>query len=327
MKLALLSFTPNGAILAQKLQRIEKIEWINRPGGVSAASFTSTFWNQVDGFVFIGAVGIAVRTVAPLLRSKAKDPAVVVLDELGRFAIPVVSGHLGGANCLAATLAAVSGGQPVITTATDLNGLFAVDVWSRKTGCSLVEIHRIKEVSGALLRGEQVGVFSDFPLPQHLPEGLSTEAARVGICISLNDRENPFPITLHAVPRIVVLGAGCRRGTEKEKFSSFMQETLEKANISLCAVRQVASIDLKADEPCILAFCKTHELPFQTYSAEELKRVKGEFQHSPFVEKTVGVDNVCERSAMASGGSLRIKKQARDGMTMAAAVLDWRCEF
>ena len=180
---------------------------MDKPPGRGFGSFLYfCFLEPADGFVFIGAVGIAVRTVSPLLRSKAKDPAVVVLDELGRFAIPVVSGHLGGANRLAAALAAVSGGQPVITTATDLNGLFAVDVWSRKTGCSLVEIHRIKEVSGALLRGEQVGVFSDFPLPQHLPEGLSTGAARVGICISLDDGKNPFPLTLHAVPRIVVLG-------------------------------------------------------------------------------------------------------------------------
>lgn len=327
MKLALLFFTPNGAALAGRLQQIEGIEWKNRPEGEPAASFTASCWNQADGIVFIGAVGIAVRTVAPLIRSKANDPAVVVLDELGRFAIPILSGHLGGANRLAEKLAAETGGRPVITTATDINGLFAVDVWSRETGCSLVEIERIKQVSGALLRGEPVGVFSDFPLPQNLPEGLTTKAAQVGICISLNDQKNPFPVTLHAVPRIVVLGVGCRRGTEETKFSAFLQETLQKEGISLCAVRQVASIDQKADEPCIRAFCKAQGLPFQTYSAGRLRQVEGNFQTSPFVEKTVGVGNVCERSAMALGGSLQIRKQARDGMTMAAAVLEWRCKF
>lgn len=303
------------------------IEWLDRPRDLSASAFTKKQWTKVNGFIFIGAVGIAVRTVAPLIFSKAKDPAVVVLDEKGHFSIPILSGHLGGANMLAEKLAEMIGARAVITTATDLNDLFAVDVWSKESGCALKETDRIKEVSGSLLRGEKVGFSSDFPFSGDLPKGLTLEKVDVGICISLNDTKEPFPVTLHLVPRIVILGSGCRKGTDKEKFSSFVRKTLKKAGISILALKELVSIDLKKNEPCIQAFCRENDLALRTFTAEQLRSAKGDFTASAFVKKTVGVDNVCERSAVKAGGKLFIRKQTHEGMTLAASVLDWRCEF
>ena len=102
-------------------------------GGVTLAGWTAQQFAAADALVFVGAAGIAVRAIAPHCQSKATDPAVVVLDECGRFAVPLLSGHLGGANDLACRLGAACGAVPVITTATDANGLFAVDEWAKKT--------------------------------------------------------------------------------------------------------------------------------------------------------------------------------------------------
>lgn len=328
MRLGVLYFTGRGEALFHRLPNIPELNYVVREKGISAAQFVEEQLPEADGFLFIGAVGIAVRTMAPFLRGKDVDPAVVVMDELGTYAIPVLSGHLGGANRLAAMLAQAIGALPVITTATDLNGVFAVDVWSKQANCRLGDISKIKEISGALLRGEPVGLHSDFPIDGGLPKGITrTGEERVGISVSLSGKAAPFPVTLPVIPSLVTIGVGCRKGADETKMEDFLLETLKNQNLSLLSVRTVASIDLKAEEPCILSFCSRHGIPFVTYTAEQLQRVPGNFTASAFVAKTTGVDNVCERSAVCAGGALILKKQARDGMTVALAAEHWRCKF
>ena len=152
MSRAYLAFTEKGMALAHRLARALPGS-VSRcgAGGVRLAEWTGTQFAQADALIFVGAVGIAVRAIAPHLKSKTTDPAVVVLDECGRFAVPLLSGHLGGANALARALAEACGAIPVITTATDANGVFAVDEWAKAQGCAVLEPERIKLVSGALL--------------------------------------------------------------------------------------------------------------------------------------------------------------------------------
>ena len=155
MSRAYAAFTETGLALAETLARA-----LPGPvtrcghGGPSLAEWTAAAFAQNEALIFVGAVGIAVRAIAPLCRSKASDPAVVVVDECGRFAVPLLSGHLGGANDLARAIAALCGAVPVITTATDAHGLFAVDEWARHQNCRVLEPERIKTVSGKLLAGE-----------------------------------------------------------------------------------------------------------------------------------------------------------------------------
>ena len=330
MKLGLLAFTDNGRELAQRLRAMPH-EWTMKPDGMTASAFVEEQCGRCDGFVFIGAVGIAVRVMAPHVRRKDVDPAVVVLDELGRYAIPVLSGHLGGANALAGELAAAVGALPVITTATDLNGVFAVDVWSQKAGCAVGEVERIKAVSAALLRGERVGFISDFPVEGTLPAGLEllqgADRPEVGIAVTLREDAIPFETTLHLYPRIVTVGVGCRRGTDPAAFEAFLLRLLREQGVSIKALKAAASIDLKAEEACIRRFCERYGVPFLTYSAQALKKAPGNFTASAFVEKTTGVDNVCERSAVLGGGTLFMGKTAAAGMTAALAVDNWRCVF
>ena len=161
MNCAYLAFTAKGLALAQQLAQTCPGS-VSRCGlgGVTLAEWTAQQFAAADALVFVGAAGIAVRAIAPHCQSKATDPAVVVLDECGRFAVPLLSGHLGGANDLARRLAAACGAVPVITTATDANGLFAVDEWAKKQNCAVWETPRIKLVSGALLAGKTVLVIA-----------------------------------------------------------------------------------------------------------------------------------------------------------------------
>lgn len=298
--------------------------------GTKLARFAQQAMVDCDLIVFVGAMGIALRAVAPYLQGKAVDPAVVVIDEAGRFVIPVLSGHLGGANALAERLAQGLGAQAVVTTATDGRGVFAVDTWASAQGCTVTDPAQIKHISGALLRGETVGLRTEFSVDGLLPSHISlSHEAESGFVIGFDTMCAPFTHTLHLVPCIVHLGIGCRRGTAAELIERAAQAALEYVGIPWEAVRGVASIDVKKDEPGLLLFCEKQGLPFCTYTAEQLAAVTGDFTPSQFVRETVGVDNVCERAAMRSAGSGRLlcRKTALDGVTVAIAVEDWRVRF
>ena len=300
----LISFTDRGQKLAETLAR-ELDGQATR--GMPLDQWTCEHFRTGNALIFVGAVGIAVRAIAPCIRSKATDPAVVVVDEGGQFAVPILSGHLGGANDLARKIAALRGAQPVITTATDLNGVFAVDEWARRQNCAVQTPEQIKTISGTLLAGGRVEISTCWPVAGTPPEG----------------------VTLNLVPRIVTLGVGCKRGTDLEILETAFSALLARERINEKAVCRVCSIDVKKDELGLLAFCETRGLPFETYSASELAAVEGDFPASDFVREVTGVDNVCQRAAvLGSGGRLIGTRYAANGVTMALAegafTPDWR---
>lgn len=300
----LISFTDRGQKLAETLARELDGQAVR---GMSLAQWTRENFRAGNALIFVGAAGIAVRSIAPYIRSKTTDPAVVVVDEGGQFAIPILSGHLGGANDLARKIAALCGAQPVITTATDINNIFAVDEWARRQNCAVQNPERIKTTSGTLLARGRVEISTYWPVAGTPPEG----------------------VTLNLIPRIVTLGVGCKRGTSLETLEAAFSALLEREHISEKAICRVCSIDLKKDEPGLLAFCETHGLPFETYSTSQLAVVEGDFLASDFVQRVTGVDNVCQRAAvLGSGGRLIGMRYAANGTTMALAegpfTPDWR---
>ena len=270
-----------------------------------------------DALVFIGATGIAVRAIAPHVRDKFSDPAVVSVDEAGQFAVPMLSGHVGGANDLAREVAAAIGARAVVSTATDVNGLFAVDEWARKQGLALVERQIAKEVSACLLDGGTVGFASDIAVEGALPSGVEEGPHELGIKVGLDTADCPFAHTLHLVPRVVTVGVGCKRGTDATALEAFVRGALGNARVSPAAVARVASIDVKRDEEAVLALARALGCEPVFYSAEQLAAVEGIFASSDFVRAAVGVDNVCERAAVAGGARLIGGKEAHEGMTVA----------
>ena len=276
-----------------------------------------------DALVFVGASGIAVRAIAPYVRDKFSDPAVVSVDEAGLFVMPLLSGHVGGANELARAVAAAVGAQVAVSTATDVNGLFAVDEWAAQNGFFILERDIAKEISAALLEGRAVGYESDCILeeePRSVVKGAENGVASIGFIVSADDSKRPFERTLHLVPRIAAVGVGCRKDTDPLALERAVLDALAEAHVSQHAVATLASIDVKADEPAIRALASKMGWGLRFYSAEELASVPGDFSSSEFVKRSVGVDNVCERAACAEGGTLVLGKQASDGVTVAISL-------
>lgn len=281
-----------------------------------------------DALIFIGASGIAVRAIAPFVKSKKTDPAVVVLDEKGKFVISLLSGHLGGANELTASIAEITGGIPVITTATDINRKFAVDVFAKKNHCHIKDMVLAKEISAAIVDGRKVRFKSDFPVKGEIPPELTGEKEE--LCIYVTDRvpDKQEEKVLYLIPETIVLGVGCRKNTEKEQIQNVVMEACRNEGISPFAFEKAASIDLKKEEQGLLLFTEELSIPFITYTKEELEQVEGEFTESEFVKKVTGVSNVCERSALAEGDTrLIMKKYAKDGVTAAFARKKWSVSF
>ena len=212
-------------------------------------------------------------------------------------------------------MAELTGGQAAVSTATDVNGLFAVDVWAKGNGLVITDRALAREVSAALLEGKAVGFASDFGHP--CPAGLTQGPAEIGVWVTARTGAGPFSRTLRLAPKGLILGVGCRRGTERAAIEEAAAEAL--AGYEPLAVAAVATIDLKKDEPGLLAFCAARGLPLLTFSAGELSAVAGDFTPSDFVKGVTGVDNVCERAAAAAGGRIVVPKLAKNGVTASVA--------
>lgn len=341
MNIALTAFTSRGAELAGRLAKALTEDghscalWVPErlapetglPGYRSLGPWTGERFADSDALLFVGASGIAVRAIAPYVRDKFTDPAVVSVDETGRFAVPLLSGHVGGANDLARLVARRTGGTAAVSTATDVNGRFAVDQWAREQGFFLDGREGAKRVSAALLAGISVGVESDFPIQGPLPQGVVEGPAEAGIALTLDPEKRPFPHTVRLIPPVLHLGIGCRRGTPAATIAKAVEGVFRSRHLSLKGVAAVCSIGLKKDEAGLLAFCQGLGLPLTTYSAGELSAVPGDFTPSPFVHGVTGVDNVCERAAVRRGGSLIVPKQVGEGVTVAVSQVPLTIRF
>lgn len=279
-----------------------------------------------DAVIFVGSCGIAVRKIAPFVKDKRSDPAVLCMDELGKFVIPLLSGHIGGANALALKLAEGINAVPVITTATDINRKFSVDAWATENGLAISSMMAAKAVSAAILETD-VPLCSDFPIVTELPTGVVPgDSGEVGICITWQEKK-PFAQTLRLIPKVLHVGIGCRRGTERAVIQETVEAVLKEQGVDSRGVKCAASIDLKAEEQGMLEFCRERSWPVSFYSATELKKLDGEFTPSKFVESVTGVDNVCERAALMGAERLIVKKTARNGVTVAVAAEHWEVDF
>lgn len=278
--------------------------------------------------IFIGALGICVRAISGITADKLRSVPVINIDETGHFVIPVLSGHVGGANELAVKIAEAIGAVPVVTTATDLNNAFAADMFAMENGLGIVNREGIAAVSSRSLDGKPVRLqIEDFP--DILSENNETSGAAEKNVegdipdIIISSRHELFGKgRLNLCPRKYAVGIGCRKGKGVNELREFLEDELRKAGIDIAEVGAIASIDLKKDEPGLIALSRQLKVPFITFTAEMLKKAVGEFAESAFVEKEAGVGNVCERAAMlltGNTGLLPVRKTARDGMTLAVA--------
>jgi len=309
-KIAVIAFSEEGALLAAKIaEALGGTAWAAK--GHAAAgmleidepllAWTKRRFADSNAVVFVCACGIAVRAVAPCVGSKDRDPAVVVLDDAGRNVIALLSGHIGGANGLAREIADLTGGNAVVTTASDVRGLPAADEWAVKHDCAIEDLYAAKKIASAAIAGEKIGV-------------------------AVTDRlqPSPWPVTLWLRPRDLVLGVGCKKGIEPRLLMAAVTDFLASTGVSAKSVRTVASIDLKKDEPAIKALADRLGAKLTTYAAYELNAVKGTFFASDKVMEFTGTDNVCERaSVIGAQGRLMRGKTVYSGVTLALARCAW----
>lgn len=291
---SIFSFTHEASKLVKRLTE--------RVGGSTYTSkdILPEVFDDSDAIIFVCATGIAMRLVAPLLKDKLTDPAIIVIDELGQFVIPLASGHVGGANALSRDIAEYLGAIPVITTATDIHGIIAIDEWATQNDLTIINRKNISKISKKLLLNQPVNMsVSDDVV-------ITTDESEV------SDDE------LGLIFKPIVIGMGCKKDKCFAELMSFLEETIKQLEISKDKILAIASIDIKKNEPGLMELAESLGVPFVTYSAEELKEVQGDFEASDFVEQTVGVSDVSARAAKLCGkrGQFILKKEKKDGMTI-----------
>ncbi len=357
MKLAVVSFTRRGSRLCCRLVQgfrergVECDGYMKRPFFQEAlegmgihllqdpvGKWTGEQFGQVDGLLYIGAAGIAVRAVAPYLADKMTDPAVAVADEAGDYVISLLSGHVGGANRLAKEAAGIIGATPVITTATDVNGITAIDRWAAKRGLTISDRVLAKQVAATLLEGRPVGIVSDFPLQGGVPKGYTwgkKGESNVWVTVRKQPEEGTLASrifrdsgqVLRLIPRALTVGVGCRKGIGAGEVEYRVEQVFRDAGLERQAIAAMATIDLKAREEGLCRLADQWGAPLVTFSAEELEQVKAPVAESSFVRQVTGTGNVCERAALLGAGArgrLLVEKRAGGGVTVAVAVADYQ---
>lgn len=294
--LRIVYFTENGAKTAKRLEdKSDAFLCEYKDSDTNLKDFISDSFRLRLPILFVGSVGIAVRMVAEFVENKLSDSAVIVTDELGLNVIPILSGHFGGANELAKTISGYLNSNPVITTATDINNVFAVDVFAREKGFRIEDKSMIKKVSAKALRGEELSFIEKDD------------------CLYVEE--------LKLIPKNMVLGIGCKKGKSFEELLAFVLSYYSKDEL-INNLYAICSIDVKCEEKGLIKLAAYLGTKFLCFSANELKELEGDFKDSEFVKDTVGVGNVCERAAILGAGKNAVivkNKTAYNGMTLAEA--------
>ena len=333
MNIAVIQISEAGSTIAQTLQRELGAKTIKRAD-------VGSQWKQFDAFVFIGAMGICVRTIAPYIEDKHIDPAVVCVDSFGNHVISVLSGHIGGANDLTKHIAGALGVDPIITTQSDNAGLWALDIIYENYDWQMSYVGNLNTAIGKFVNREPVALllgirdegtdYLERTCPQHVTIVNTVDEIMEGN-YSLAIVVSPFiysnlPSDLLVVqytPQVLDLGIGLAHQAPVDTYED-IQQLLSEHNIYLWSecIRNICTIDIKAEEPVIQKFQKErYGLELKLYTADELAKVDVPTP-SEMVEKHVGTPSVCEAAAILGSnyGKLLLPKVKGKNFTLAVAI-------
>lgn len=323
MKLACLSFTKAGERIGVKIKYNLKYEvkLFNKEElkGELHKKIEEIF-NSYDGIIFVSSTGLAVRLISPYLKSKLNDPAVVVIDDMGRFTISLLSGHIGGANELTSEISGILGSISVITTASDGRGIEAVDMFAKKNNLFIENMEAAKKITSMMVEGKRIALLSELDLNIKYENIVNSEPdGYIAVTYKTDFKCNlPFCILR---PRILNIGIGCRRGKSSYEILDFITSVFKENNLSIKSIKAIGSIDIKADELGIIEAAKKLNCKFKTFTKEEIALVQDKFVGSSFVESQIGVKSVAEPSAYLLGGEIVLKRIAKDGITLSISKL------
>ena len=329
MKLACLSFTDKGVLLGEKISaihgtiyNIDHFANSKLEGGVR--EFLKDNWSLYDGFIFISATGIAIRMINPYIECKTKDPAIVVVDDMGKYSISLLSGHLGGANEMAKVIGENIGGIPVITTSSDNRGIDSLDIFAKRNNLHMEDMDSITKITAMMVNGKKIGVYSEVPQDlnynyMEIVEDLNNIDYSLDGIIIISSRADlgiiPLPYTLLR-PKNINIGIGCRKGVESEEIIKAINVFLSNENLAINSVKAMGTVEVKKDEIGIIKAAEHFKCPLKIYTIEEIKEIEDKFQKSQFVKDTIGVYSVSEPCAYLLGGDLITRKARYNGVTI-----------
>lgn len=317
MKCAVISFTDSGEKIARDIEKgIPNTDLYNPkayPGGIKA--LMGMIARKYDRIVFVCAVGIAVRLVAPYIRHKTQDPAVVVVDDMGRYATSLLSGHIGGANDFAKEIAKVLGAQPIITTASEGRGIESVDMFAKRCNLVIESMEDAKSITVLMVNGGVLRVVSEIQAMINYPRISETDYEG---CLYITSQKSvscdkPYCILR---PKNLTVGVGCKKGKTRDEILKAIYHVFESNNLSIKSIDSISSIDIKKDEQGLIDACDYLGCRFYTFSKEQIRAVQYRFPGSSFVEDTVGVTCVCEPCAYLTSGEVIVGKTLLDGVTV-----------
>ncbi|MDY6790584.1 MAG: precorrin-4 C(11)-methyltransferase [Thermodesulfobacteriota bacterium] len=341
-KIALWAVTPKGAVLAKKISESMpdtelhlsdnlNINDIRVSYSERLSDAVSREFHAYSGHIFLMSTGIVMRLVSSHLKSKTTDPAVVVIDELGQHVISLVSGHIGGANELAIKVAVLTGAEPVITTATDVNDVPAIDVLAKQLNLFIENPEAIKKINMAFLNEKKIYLHDPYELlcgsidSSYIYKDVNKEKNMGNkdiSCVYIDDiLADLSKQTLILRPGSLVAGIGCNSNTSMNEIKGFFGEVLEESKLAIASVIRIATINLKADEPGLIAFAEDLSLPIVFYEKEELNGAVGIKRPSAMVAKHTGAESVCEAAAIlaSNNGKLIVEKHSIRNVTVAIA--------
>jgi cobalt-precorrin 5A hydrolase len=339
--IAVISITSGGYNLSKKIGEIFKTKDIytlhpdreeDKKITLPLKSFTKNLFEEYDSLIFVMAVGITVRVVAPYIKDKTKDPAVLSIDEKGSFVVSILSGHIGGANTLTKKIAESIGAIPVITTASDVLDTKSVDMIAIEENLVIENMEDAKKITSSVVNGKKIGVYSSFLLEENLPKeylcfdnlkDLKTSYVNkkiygaVIIDIFKHKIGEEIPVA-YLVPKSTILGIGCKKGKTKQEIITFIEETLRNLNIFEESVSVLATAWLKKHEEGIKEASDKFQAELKIFGKNQIKDVHDKFEKSEFVEKITGIKNVSDSCGYlaSNNGENILRKTKKDGITL-----------
>ena len=329
MKASIISVTLQGDIIAGKIQKsIDADLFSKKKSGIfNLNSITKNCMENYKAVIFIASTGIAVRAIAPFIKRKDLDPAVIVIDCSAKYVISLLSGHLGGANEIAVNIASMIGAIPIITTASDNLGFTAPDMVAKDNNLEIEDLTKCKNIASKLIEGKQIG-FIDDENTIKCPKGYSkvnigqTESCVGVIYVTNKEKMDKLDglfnksMILKLLRKDIILGIGCRKNYDPDVMLKQVREILSEKNIDIRSIRCISTVELKKDEISINMLSKTLKCGIDIWKTDDIAKVQSKYKGSDFVEKTIGVRAVCEPCVELSGGKLLTQKLCLNGMTL-----------
>lgn len=310
---------PKSLVVTTRETTLETVSTVS-----SIKEYMATYFSKLDGICFIGAMGICVRTIAPFLDDKSKDPAVICVDDLGQNVQSVLSGHKGGANDFANKVAQLLGGQPIISTSSDVQNIWPLDTLNEKFDWTIENSVPMNEIMALFVNNKPTALLLDVKdkgtqyLEDNLPDFVTVfyneneiEYAAYELLIAVTYKSYNYSIpTLTFVPSVLSIGSGCSKTLEPALFEETLKAKLVEKGLLFSAIKNFGSIDIKAKQSAYLEWSSANNIPFKTFTSTEIHTVSVP-NPSLVVQEKIGVDGVSESTAMllSKNNSLLVEKQ------------------